>query len=412
MNPALGQLQPYPFERLKALVANITPAALPMVNLSIGEPKHATPALVVEALLASAAASPSGLSQYPATGGEPALRQAIANWLQKRFLLSKLDPATQVLPINGSREALFALAQTVIDPGARALVVSPNPFYQIYEGAAILAGATPYYVDQQAQNNFECDWASVPAEAWARTQLLYVCSPGNPTGSVMGLEQWKRLFELADQYNFVIAADECYSEIYLDESHPPLGALQAAQALGRDDFRQLIVFGSLSKRSSVPGLRSGYVAGEAKLIKAFLLYRTYHGSAMGPAAQAASVAAWGDEQHVIANRRLYREKFAAVTPMLQQVMDVNMPDAGFYLWGKLRPSVLAQAEVAWRGVEDQWFVAQALQRCNVHLLPGSFLARTGANGLSPGAQFVRVALVEPLHTCVEGARRLVHAFAS
>jgi N-succinyldiaminopimelate aminotransferase len=412
MNPRLLHLQPYPFERLRSLLKGIEPAALAPISLSIGEPKHATPNFIIDALQASAQASPSGLATYPATAGQPELREAIATWLRQRFHLSSLDAATQVLPVNGSREALFALAQTVIDPATASWVVSPNPFYQIYEGAALLAGAKPYYVDQRPDAQFRCDWASVPASVWAATSLVFVCSPGNPTGAVMPLSEWQHLFELADRFGFVIAADECYSEIYRDEQAPPLGCLEACQVLGRTDYRQVVAFGSLSKRSSVPGLRSGYVAGDASILAKFLLYRTYHGSAMGPAVQAASVAAWRDESHVQQNRALYRAKFEQVTPLLQEVFDVEIPQAGFYLWGKLRPHLTSMAA---RPDADTWFVQQALARCNVHLLPGSYLARalpneTGGTHPSPGEGFVRLALVEPLELCIEGAQRLAQTF--
>jgi N-succinyldiaminopimelate aminotransferase len=408
MNPRLTQLQPYPFEQLRTLLTDVRPAALPAVNLSIGEPKHATPPFITAALAQSAQGSPSGLSVYPATAGTPALREAIARWLKLRFQLEVLDPALQVLPVNGSREALFALAQTVIDPQANAWVVSPNPFYQIYEGAALLAGAKPYYVDQSPERGFRCDWAGVPTEIWANCAMVFVCSPGNPTGAVMPLSEWRFLFELADRHGFVIAADECYSEIYHDEAHPPLGALQAAQMLGRKDYKNLIAFGSLSKRSSVPGLRSGYVAGDARLLRDFLLYRTYHGSAMSPAVQAASVAAWNDELHVQDNRRLYREKFAALTPLFARLLEVQAPEAGFYLWGRLRPEIARRAD---RSAVDQWFIREAIAHCNVALLPGSLLARPNSVGQSPGAGFIRIALVEPLETCVLGARRLIEQFA-
>ncbi|MGI9218481.1 MAG: succinyldiaminopimelate transaminase, partial [Hydrogenophaga sp.] len=318
MNPHLSLLQPYPFERLRQLFAGVTPSsAHRAISLGIGEPKHATPQMLKDAL---AAALDTGLTGYPATAGEPALRQACADWMQRRYAVT-LNPATQVLPVNGSREALFSFSQTVLDaskPGAT--LAFPNPFYQIYEGAALLGGAQPYYVPSVPARNFAVDWDSVPDEVWARTQLIFVCSPGNPTGAVMPLDEWQKLFELSDRHGFVIASDECYSEIYFRDE-PPLGGLEAAVKLGRTDFRNLMMFTSLSKRSNVPGLRSGFAAGDAALIKSFLLYRTYHGVAMSPAVQAASVAAWGDEDHVIDNRRQYREKFAAVTPLLAQVLD-------------------------------------------------------------------------------------------
>lgn len=394
MNPLLSKLQPYPFERLRQLFSTVTPAPSHRpISLGIGEPRHPTPGFIADALAASLA---KGLSSYPATAGEPALRQACAAWLQRRYGLA-IDPGTQVLPVNGSREALFAFAQTVVDPSqAHATVVCPNPFYQIYEGAAFLSGAEPYYAPSDPARNFAVNWDRVPETVWSRTQLLYVCSPGNPTGAVMPLDEWSRLFELSDRHGFVIASDECYSEIYFRDV-PPLGGLEAAAKLGRTDFRRLVAFTSLSKRSSVPGLRSGFVAGDAALIKSFLLYRTYHGSAMSPVVQAASIAAWDDEAHVIDNRRLYREKFAAVTPLLSAVMDVALPDAGFYLW--------AGVPAAW-GTSDTDFARELLAQYNVTVLPGSYLARE-ASGFNPGQGRVRMALVAETAECVEAARRIV-----
>jgi N-succinyldiaminopimelate aminotransferase len=326
MNPLLDRLQPYPFERLKALTAGITPNPdFTPISLGIGEPRHAAPTLIEEAIRGAM----KGLSGYPATAGTPALREAIAAWVGRRYGLT-LDPGTQVLPVNGSREALFAIAQTVVD-GPGAIVVCPNPFYQIYEGAALLAGADVAFANADPARNFAVDWRQVDDATWARTQLVYVCSPGNPSGAVMPLPEWQALFELSDRHGFVVASDECYSEIYFRDE-PPLGGLEAAAKLGRHDFSNLIAFTSLSKRSNVPGLRSGFVAGDAALLKKFLLYRTYHGSAMSPLVQAASIAAWGDEAHVVENRARYRHKFAAVTPLLADVLDVALPDAGFYLW--------------------------------------------------------------------------------
>jgi len=390
LNPRLNTLQAYPFERLRALLAGVTPnPALSPANLSIGEPKHPTPALIQEAIVGAL----GGLSAYPATAGGDALRDAIGAWLTRRYRLTHLAPRTQLLPVNGSREALFAFAQTVIDPAADAVVVCPNPFYQIYEGAALLAGATPHYVEQAPGNGFRCDWASVPEAVWRRTQLLYVCSPGNPTGAVMDLDEWRLLFELSDRHGFVIASDECYSEIYFDEAAPPLGALAAAEALGRTDFRRLMAFSSLSKRSNAPGMRSGFVAGDAALIQSFLLYRTYHGSAMSPPVQAASVAAWGDEAHVRENRRMYREKFDALAPMLQGVLALRRPQAGFYFWAGVP------------GGDDEAFVRELYRREHVLALPGSYLARA-VDGRNPGRGYVRLALVEPLPRCVEAAERI------
>ncbi|MBU3695087.1 MAG: succinyldiaminopimelate transaminase, partial [Rhodocyclaceae bacterium] len=391
MNPRLDTLQTYPFQKLAALTAGIAERGdLPRVNLSIGEPRHATPPLIGEAIIAHLGA----LSSYPSTQGPVALRQAIADWAQRRYGLSPLDIGSQVIPVNGSREALFAVAQAVVTPPAegadaanRPVVISPNPFYQIYEGAALLAGAEPYYLNTVAESGYVPDLASVPAEVWARTQLFYICSPGNPTGAVLDIDFWRELFSLADRHDFVIAADECYSEIYFDEAQPPLGALQAAQALGRGDYRNLLVFGSLSKRSNAPGLRSGYVIGQAALLKKFLLYRTYHGCAMSEAVAAASVAAWNDEAHVRENRALYKAKFDALLPILGPVTGVERPDAGFYLW---LPTP----------VDDETFVKTLLAEENVLLVPGSYLARS-AHGINPGANRVRIALVASLEECVE-----------
>jgi N-succinyldiaminopimelate aminotransferase len=358
VNRLLEKLNPYPFERLRALIGG-KPA---LINLSIGEPKHPTPRLIRDAL----AGALDGLATYPATAGTPELRAAISAWLGRRYGIPAPDPATQVLPVNGSREALFSFAQALIDPRPGCKVVCPNPFYQIYEGAALLAGATALYGEP---------------ESWAGVQLLYACSPANPSGRVMGLEDWKRLFELSDRHGFVIASDECYSEIYFDS--PPLGALEAACRLGRSDFRNLVVFSSLSKRSNAPGMRSGFVAGDAALLKGFLLYRTYHGSAMSLAVQRASIAAWNDEEHVRENRRLYAEKFAAVLPLVE----AKRPDGGFYLW---LPTP----------IDDTEFVRRLHAEYNVLVLPGSYLGRA-VKGRNPGARHVRIALVAPLEECVQ-----------
>ncbi|HQR85724.1 MAG: succinyldiaminopimelate transaminase [Burkholderiales bacterium 35-55-47] len=390
MNPLLSSLQPYPFERLKQLFSTVTPnRAYAPISLGIGEPRHATPQLVLDAL----AKATAQLAAYPATAGLPALRESCVNWMQRRYGL-KLDAATQVLPVNGSREALFAFAQTVIDPTkAGATVVCPNPFYQIYEGAALLAGAQTYYAPSDPALNFNVNWDSVPADVWAKTQLLFVCSPGNPTGAVMPLSDWEKLFALSDKYGFVIASDECYSEIYFREE-APLGGLEAATKLGRTDFKNLVAFTSLSKRSNVPGMRSGFVAGDAHILKQFLLYRTYHGSAMSGMVQAASIAAWDDEAHVVANREQYRQKFAAVTPLLEAVMDVRLPDAGFYLWASVP------------GGDDVAFARDLLAQYNVTVLPGSYLARE-AQGFNPGAGRIRMALVAETAECLEAAQRIV-----
>jgi len=389
MNPLLSSLQPYPFERLKQLFSTVTPnPAYAPISLGIGEPRHATPQLVLDAL----AKATAQLAAYPATAGLPALRESCVNWMQRRYGL-KLDAATQVLPVNGSREALFAFAQTVIDPTREAVVVCPNPFYQIYEGAALLAGAQTYYAPSDPGLNFNVNWDSVPADVWAKTQLLFVCSPGNPTGAVMPLSDWEKLFALSDKYGFVIASDECYSEIYFREE-APLGGLEAATKLGRTNFKNLVAFTSLSKRSNVPGMRSGFVAGDANILKQFLLYRTYHGSAMSGMVQAASIAAWDDEAHVVANREQYRQKFAAVTPLLEAVMDVRLPDAGFYLWAAVP------------GGDDVAFARDLLAQYNVTVLPGSYLARE-AQGFNPGAGRIRMALVAETAECLEAAQRIV-----
>ena len=372
MNPLLAKLQPYPFEKLRALIAgNTPPAALRPINLQIGEPKHPTPALVKNAL----AAALDGLASYPVTAGTPELRQAIAKWLARRYGIPQPDAEKEVLPVNGTREALFAFAQTLIDPSREARVVCPNPFYQIYEGAALLAGATPVY--------------GAP-ETWAGVQLVYACSPANPSGRVMRLEEWRELFELSDRHGFAVASDECYSEIYCGE--PPLGALQAAHRLGRS-YERLVAFSSLSKRSNAPGMRSGFVAGDAELIKKFLLYRTYHGSAMSLAVQAASIAAWGDEEHVEENRRLYAEKYRAVLPMVREPLRTEMPDGGFYLWVRTP-------------IDDAEFARRLHGQYNVLVLPGSFLARKTDKG-NPGANHVRIALVPPLAECVEAMERIM-----
>jgi N-succinyldiaminopimelate aminotransferase len=389
MNPNLNKLQPYPFQRLRDLFQGITPdTAYTPINLSIGEPKHATPALIKDALVNNLA----GLANYPTTAGVAALRQAISAWISRRYNLPLLDPETSILPVNGSREALFAFAQAVIDSSKpMPVIVCPNPFYQIYEGATFLAGAEPYYLNTLPENDHAMDFDSVPESVWQRTQLVYLCSPGNPSGKVMHLAQWKQILALADHYGFIIAADECYSEIYFNEAEPPLGALQAAHQLGRD-YHNLVVFSSLSKRSNVPGMRSGFVAGDAAIIEKFLLYRTYHGCAMNPAVQAASIAAWDNELHVLENRRLYTEKFQAVTPVIKSALQVDMPDAAFYLWART-------------SIPDTQFAVQLYRDFNVTILPGSFLARE-AHGINPGENFIRLALVASLEECVEAANRI------
>lgn len=397
MNPLLERLQPYPFERLRLLHADIKPNPQHTpISLGIGEPRHATPELIKHALVQAL----GSLANYPATAGEPALRQSIAAWVERRYQVS-VDAQQHILPVNGSREALFALAQTVIDLSRPATVVVPNPFYQIYEGAALLAGAQLHYAPSEPALNFGIDWFAVPEAIWAQTQLLYVCSPGNPAGAVMGLQEWKTLFELSDRFGFVIASDECYSEIYFrDEA--PLGGLQAAWQLGRKEFPRLVSLTSLSKRSNVPGLRSGFVAGDAQILRKFLLYRTYHGGAMSPVVQAASRAAWDDEEHVRLNRQLYRDKFAQVTPLLQEVMEVRLPDAGFYLWAAVPPTFAGS---------DTEFSRQLLAQYNVVVLPGSYLGREAPDSqgraFNPGAGRVRMALVADVQECLEAARRIV-----
>ena len=391
MNPDLSRLQPYPFERLARLTAGIVPPrTLTPIVLSIGEPKHATPAFITEEVITHL----HGLSHYPTTRGTAALREAISAWLTRRFRLPEgsIDPERHVLPVNGTREALFAFAQCVVDRSSDPLVVMPNPFYQIYEGAALLSGAQPWFLNTTAASRFLPDFDAVPDAVWSRCQLLYICSPGNPTGAVLDMHVLEALLELADRHDFVIAADECYSEIYPDESSPPPGLLQAAAAMGCGDYRRCLVFHSLSKRSNAPGLRSGFVAGDARLIGDFLRYRTYHGCAMPPATQAASTRAWGDEAHVVANRALYREKFSAVLDILRPVLEVSAPAGGFYLWPETP-------------VDDCDFARGLLARHNVTVLPGSYLSRT-AHGMNPGKNRVRMALVAPLEDCIEAAQRI------
>ncbi|UUY06506.1 succinyldiaminopimelate transaminase [Pseudomonas sp. J452] len=391
MNHALTQLQPYPFEKLRALLAGAQPPADKRpIALSIGEPKHKSPAFVAEALSANL----EQLAVYPTTLGIPALREAIAAWCERRFKVPAgwLDAARHVLPVNGTREALFAFTQTVVQRDVGGLVVSPNPFYQIYEGAALLAGATPHYLSCLEDNGFNPDFDAVPAAVWQRCQILFLCSPGNPTGALVPLEQLNKLIALADEHDFVIAADECYSELYFDEDNPPPGLLSACAELGRSDFKRCVVFHSLSKRSNLPGLRSGFVAGDADILKAFLLYRTYHGCAMPVQTQLASVAAWNDEAHVRANRDLYREKFAAMLDILGPVLDVQRPDGGFYLWAKT-PG------------DDSQFTRELFAQQHVTVVPGSYLSRE-VNGDNPGAGRVRMALVAPLAECVEAAERI------
>jgi N-succinyldiaminopimelate aminotransferase len=390
MNPDLERLHTYPFQKLRTLLAGSQPpAGRAPVPLHVGEPKHPTPAFIKQALIEQL----DGLANYPQTLGSDALRDAIAAWLKRRHRLKTMEPQTQIIPVNGSREALFAFAQAVIDPTRpEPAVVCPNPFYQLYEGSALLAGAAPVYLNNLPQNGYACDFGQLPEAVWRRVQLVYACSPGNPTGRVMTFDEWKELFALSDRYGFVIASDECYGEIYFDEARPPLGALDAAHQLGRDGFPRLIVFSSLSKRSNVPGMRSGFVAGDTAIIQKFLLYRTYHGCTMSPAVQAASTAAWKDEAHVVENRRLYREKFDVAFKLLRPVLDVQMPDAAFYFWPK---TPLPDPEFALRLHREQ----------GVTVLPGSYLARE-ARGVNPGAGRVRIALVASHAETVEAAQRL------
>jgi N-succinyldiaminopimelate aminotransferase len=392
VNSRLSQLQPYPFEKLRALLTGLAPAGRP-IPLSIGEPQHATPNLIRQAITDHL----DGLSVYPATAGQERLRETIAAWFARRYGLKALDAHTQVLPVNGTREALFAFGQAVIDPArSRPAVISPNPFYQIYEGAALLAGAEPLFLNQTDSDGFGLDLDSLTEPEWQRTQLLYVCSPANPSGRVLTLDEWRALFDRSDRHGFVIASDECYSEIY--DERPPLGALAAAQQLGRDGFPNLVVFNSLSKRSNAPGLRSGAIAGDATLLRQFLLYRTYHGCAMSHVVQYASMAAWSDETHVEENRRLYRQKFEALVPLLEPVVPAPKPDAGFYLWARVPDG------------DDERFARGLFAATHVTVLPGRYLARD-AHGANPGRGYVRMALVPSLSDCIEAADRLI-AFAN
>lgn len=392
MNPGLQSLKAYPFERLGALRRDCTSRTdASAINMSIGEPQHPTPAFILEAM----ARALGGIGKYPATRGSNELREAICAWLAVRFELAPdaLDPNRHVLPVNGTREALFSIAQCLIDPQqADAAVLMPNPFYQIYEGAALLAGASPIYIACPEEEGFLPALHQVDAATWERCQLLYLCTPGNPSGRVMGARQLGEVLELADRHDFVIVSDECYSELYLDEQNPPLGLLQCAWALGRTKFERCLVMHSLSKRSNAPGLRSGFVAGDEKLIEAFLRYRTYHGSAMPLHVQAASIAAWQDEVHVRENRDFYREKFAAVMPILSPLLNLPTPEAGFYLWPKLE-------------VDDIEFCRRLIEEQNVITLPGQFLAREIGTS-NPGKNRLRIVLTDELEACVEGARRI------
>ena len=396
MNPRLGLLQPYPFERLRELLAGVqAPAGMRPIPLSLGEPQHPTPQLLKDALVAGF----DGLARYPLTRGLPQLRIAIAEWLARRHGLGMVDPETEVLPTMGSREALFAIAQAVLDPADRdALVICPNPFYQIYEGAALLGGAKPYFVNSVPERGFAPDWDAIPETVWKRARLLYACSPNNPHGRVMPREEWHKLFRLSDRHGFVIVADECYSEIYFDESAPPVGSLRVAREMGREGFPNLVVMGSLSKRSNAPGLRSGFAAGDRAILERFALYRTYHGSALSNTVQMASVAAWKDEAHVVENRRLYREKFARFRERLDGVLPLAMPQAAFYFWA------------AAPGGDDERLARELYAATGVTVLPGSYLSRE-AHGVNPGRGFVRMALVSTVEETLEAAER-IRAFVS
>ncbi|NQZ29753.1 MAG: succinyldiaminopimelate transaminase [Oceanospirillaceae bacterium] len=390
MNPALNQLQPYPFERLTTLMASVTPANVPHIAFSIGEPKHASPAFVIKALTDNI----DGLAKYPSTKGIPELSECIAKWCERRFSLveNSLDAKTAVIPVNGTREAIFAFIQAAVTRSDDALVLCPNPFYQIYEGAAYLSGAQPYYLNCHSDNHFIPDYDVISADIWQRCQVLFICSPGNPTGSVTDLATLQKLIALADEYDFIIVSDECYSEIYFDEKQPPVGLLEACALLGRNDYHRCVVMHSLSKRSNLPGMRSGFVAGDSKLLVPFLHYRTYHGSAMPIQHQHASLAAWSDEAHVLENRDAYRAKFAAVIDILAPVLDVSLPDASFYLWVKTP-------------IDDEIFARDLFAQQNLTLLPGSYVSRE-IDGVIPGKNYVRMALVATLDECIEGAQRI------
>ncbi|GAA6134428.1 succinyldiaminopimelate transaminase [Oceaniserpentilla sp. 4NH20-0058] len=389
MNPNLDLLQPYPFEKLNKLKAEANVSTdLPHIALSIGEPKHQSPAFVLKAM----ADNLDKLANYPTTKGIPELRDSISHWAKKRFSLNTLNSDTQVLPVNGTREAIFSFTQAMVDAKPNALVVSPNPFYQIYEGAAFLAGAKPHYLPCLEENGFNPDFENVPSEVWENTQILFTCSPGNPTGAVIQLDELKKLIALSDKYNFVIASDECYSEIFIDSVDAPVGLLQACAELGRDDYKNCVVFHSLSKRSNLPGLRSGFVAGDAYLLEKFFQYRTYHGCAMSIPNQLASIAAWNDEEHVKENRRLYTQKFNAVLDILSPVMNVTQSDASFYLWAKTP-------------INEEEFAQRLFAEQQVTVLPGSYLSRT-IDGINPGSNRIRMALVAEVDECIEAARRI------
>ena len=394
MNPDLQKLQPYPFEKLTALKAQVSPNKdLDHIALSIGEPKHPAPKIVTQALLDHI----SEVEKYPTTKGIPELRLAIGNWLQTRFGLRKINSDDQIIPVNGTREAIFAFTQTIIDRNKDGLVISPNPFYQIYEGAAYLAGAKPHFLPCLESNNFNPDFDSVSDETWDQCQLLFLCTPGNPTGAVLDLQTLTKLISLADKHDFIIASDECYTEIFVDTKTPPVGLLQACDSIGRTDYARCVVFHSLSKRSNLPGLRSGFVAGDANILKPFLLYRTYHGCAMPLQTQRASIVAWSDEKHVEENRRQYSLKFKAVLeilndPCLAGKIEVQQSDASFYLWAKTE-------------IDEEIFAQQLFAQQHVTVLPGSYLSRT-IEGINPGKNRVRMALVASVDECIEAAERI------
>lgn len=399
MNPDLKNLQPYPFEKITVLKAGIIPADKLLISLAMGEPKHKTPAIILDALKNNI----TGLANYPLTKGSDELRITIANWLTNRFSLPKssLNPARNILPVNGTREALFAFAQAVVDRSKNnPTILMPNPFYQIYEGAALLAGAEPIYLPCTAETNFVPNFDAVSSKTWDDCQLIYLCSPGNPTGAVIQEAQIIQLLELAEKHDFIIASDECYSEIYFDEANPPVGLLEVAAKTGNTDYKRCVVFHSLSKRSNAPGLRSGFVAGDAQVLEEFLLYRTYHGCAMSPPVQAASIVAWNDETHVLDNRNQYREKFDAVLKILSPVMNVDKPDAGFYLWAAIPDE---------KGINDEEFTCDIFEKENLNVVPGSYLSRK-IEGVNPGNNRIRMALVAEIDECVEAANRIANYF--
>lgn len=392
MNPKIAALHRYPFEKLADLLKGITPPSeKSAISLSIGEPKHAAPDFILEEIRAHLGM----VSGYPVTKGIAELRQAAAAWATRRFKLDRvaLDPERHVLPVSGTREALFSIVQAVVDTHRdRPVVILPNPFYQIYEGAVLLAGAEPYYLNTLPASGYRMDFSTVPDAVWQRTQLVFICTPGNPTGAVMGREELKELIALADRHDFLIASDECYSELYFDEAQAPLGLLQVANELGIDDYRRCLVFHSLSKRSNVPGLRSGFVAGDGAVMKEYLRYRTYHGPTLPGFTQKASIKAWNDEAHVRVNRDLYRAKFDAVLEILAPVLNVERPEAGFYLWPETP-------------IDEERFTQELYRRENMLVLPGSYLSRE-ALGINPGARRVRMALVASLNECVDAAQRV------